>query len=321
MSMLNTRRDSRRHVTRIARIAALTAITATTLGVLGGGCDSPTQFDDFCGWIRDEENCYRDFFIDIGTKCGSTPTNRSGSFLSRGKLDLCVLTEGGQVVFDPPISLETPPPSNTEPIKVKIINPDATLCGEIEFRAQYDFSITIQPDPVPDGVEVSELGEEYIVGGKFSMTGGKSSDALSVTCAPNLSVVEGAPTSTETFLFDRLQLADCEDVQAIAPQAELEFNAGGIEINGVVRLYITYPPIEGEVDGANPLVLNYYECIIPGELPLCENGVQDGAETDIDCGGGFCADRCEDSQKCISNDDCLSDTCTLQEGLKKCVGP
>lgn len=319
--MLDTLKGSRVSLARFARFAALTSLAATAAGVLGSGCDSPTQFDDLCGWVRDEENCYREFFIDIGTKCGSTQT-RTGSFLSRDKLDLCVLAEGGQVVFDPPISLETPPPDQAEAVKVKIINPDATLCGTVEFRAQYDFTVSIESDPLPDGVEAEDVGEEYIEGGTFTMSGGKDSDALAVTCKPNtVSTEDGSLGTSESYLFDRLQLADCTDVQRITPQAELEFNPGGIEINGVVRLFITYPPVEGELENSNPLLINYYECIIPGALPLCENGAQDGAETDIDCGGGFCTDRCQDSQKCISNSDCLSDLCTLQEGLKKCVGP
>ncbi len=319
--MLDTRRNSRGPVGRIVRFAALASIAATTGGVLGSGCDSPTQFDDFCSWVRDEENCYREFFIDIGTKCGSTGL-RTGSFLSRDKLDVCVLAEGGQVIFDPPISLDTPPPDNAAPVKVKIINPDATLCGTLEFRAQYDFTVSIESDPIPDGVLPEDVGEEYIEGGTFTMSGGKSTDALAVTCAPKaVSVDDGSVGTKEAYNFDRLQLADCEDVQRITPQAELEFNPGGVEINGVVRLFVTYPPIEGELENSNPLLINYYDCVIPGALPLCENGVQDGAETDIDCGGGFCSARCEDSQKCISNDDCLSDVCTLQEGLKKCAGP
>ena len=43
------------------------------------------------------------------------PTNpngtSNGSFLSRDKLDVCLIAGGGQVVFDPPIDLANYPPS------------------------------------------------------------------------------------------------------------------------------------------------------------------------------------------------------------------
>ena len=304
--------NAQRSTQLVMRVLLATGSLLPIAVLAGGGCDSPTQYDDFCGWIRDEENCYREFFIDVEAKCGATPTTQAGQFLTREKLDLCVLTGGGQVLFDPPIDLASPPPDNLAPIKVKMINADATKCGEIEFRAKYDFSITIEGDPMP--ADPSDVGDEFIVGGTFNVSGGKDTDTLSVTC-PTQGV------STSSFEFNRLQLADCPTLQAIAPQAELQFNSGGVETAGVVRLFIYYPPIEGELEGASPVPINYYECIIPAAPPFCENGIQDGAETDVDCGGSFCAKRCEDSQACIGNDDCLSKVCSLQEGLKKCAGP
>ncbi|MEM9452906.1 MAG: hypothetical protein AAGF11_01920 [Myxococcota bacterium] len=44
------------------------------------------------------------------------------------------------------------------------------------------------------------------------------------------------------------------------------------------------------------------------EPPGCNNGIQDGDETDVDCGGS-CDDRCGTGQGCGSNDDCESDQC------------
>ena len=41
----------------------------------------------------------------------------------------------------------------------------------------------------------------------------------------------------------------------------------------------------------------------------CENGVQEAAETDVDCGGGDC-DACADYQRCNENADCSSGFCT-----------
>ena len=46
-----------------------------------------------------------------------------------------------------------------------------------------------------------------------------------------------------------------------------------------------------------------------GEAPgPCVDGIQSGAETDVDC-GGLCA-RCDDGKKCMSGADCTSNTCT-----------
>jgi hypothetical protein len=40
----------------------------------------------------------------------------------------------------------------------------------------------------------------------------------------------------------------------------------------------------------------------------CKNGVRDGSETDVDCGGGDCP-KCEPDKGCIAASDCLTDTC------------
>ena len=43
-------------------------------------------------------------------------------------------------------------------------------------------------------------------------------------------------------------------------------------------------------------------------VPPCENGVQDGDETDVDCGGGTCS-GCADGEGCALGSDCLSRFC------------
>jgi hypothetical protein len=52
--------------------------------------------------------------------------------------------------------------------------------------------------------------------------------------------------------------------------------------------------------------------------PPCANGIQDGAETDIDCGGS--CKGCADGRVCLDRDDCASAHCTLTgpNGLKRC---
>ncbi|MBX7082571.1 MAG: hypothetical protein K1X88_25425 [Nannocystaceae bacterium] len=42
--------------------------------------------------------------------------------------------------------------------------------------------------------------------------------------------------------------------------------------------------------------------------PACDDGVHNGAETDVDCGGGTCPD-CNDGEDCLVDDDCLSGSC------------
>ena len=43
-------------------------------------------------------------------------------------------------------------------------------------------------------------------------------------------------------------------------------------------------------------------------LPTCDDGIKNGAETDIDCGGSLCP-GCTESQLCNSDRDCLERTC------------
>jgi hypothetical protein len=44
----------------------------------------------------------------------------------------------------------------------------------------------------------------------------------------------------------------------------------------------------------------------------CNNGIQDGAETDVDCGGepSTCNTRCNVGQSCDLNPDCATNKCT-----------
>lgn len=272
------------------------------------GCESSTQFDDMCGWVSDPNNCYAAYFEDIQTRCGSADTVPTGIFQKRETLDNCFLTAGGIVVFEPPLSLDVPIEESTEPLKFTIQNADGTDCGSITFKAKYDFSVTIIGDEVPDG---SVPTEDTVKGGTFSMTGGKDSDTLAVQCASN----------PAAFNFDRLQITKCPEYEAILPHAEIDFNPGGVGQTGLVRARVYYPPLEGELKNASPVPINYFECVIPAAKPLCENGMLDGTETDIDCGGGVCTTKCLDSQKCITDNDCLSNVCEVIEGLKVCVGP
>ncbi len=68
-----------------------------------------------------------------------------------------------------------------------------------------------------------------------------------------------------------------------------------------------------DCDSANNMLCVNSVCT----LDPCMNGVQDGTETDVDCGGGSCAARCISGQGCGMDSDCtganilcLANTCT-----------
>lgn len=46
--------------------------------------------------------------------------------------------------------------------------------------------------------------------------------------------------------------------------------------------------------------------------PTCRDGVRNGTETDVDCGGGTCP-RCSDGQSCQEANDCRSGTCRSRQ--------
>ena len=50
--------------------------------------------------------------------------------------------------------------------------------------------------------------------------------------------------------------------------------------------------------------------LIPDPGPSCYDHVQNGTETDIDCGGGDCVVRCYLGQTCSDPTDCSTDNCT-----------
>ncbi len=52
------------------------------------------------------------------------------------------------------------------------------------------------------------------------------------------------------------------------------------------------------------------ECHAQLEGPsTCSNGVKDGLETDVDCGGATCT-QCQNGEVCVDDQDCLSSLCT-----------
>jgi hypothetical protein len=57
--------------------------------------------------------------------------------------------------------------------------------------------------------------------------------------------------------------------------------------------------------GANDGGLGYKVCM----ATTCGDGIQDGVETDVDCGGGVCS-ACPDGKRCQNGSDCNTGNCT-----------
>jgi hypothetical protein len=294
-----TKRPRAPHIA-LHRVAAVLGLGLTGAVALQA-CDSATQFDDLCGWLGDEDNCYRKLAADVGTRCGgSTPP--SGVFVARDKLGECFLDAGGIITFEPPIDLASPPTYLEEPLTFKVTSPDATECGSLQFFGENDFSVTIAGDP-------EEAGPDRVLGGSFSMAGGRDSDSLAVNCPD-----DGA------FTFNRLQLSNCSAYEGVMPRAELDFNPGGVDVDGVIAFRVYYPPAEGTLEDAEAVPVEYFSCIIPAAPQPCANGLKDGSETDVDCGGSFCSQRCGEAQFCVKDGDCDANlSCVVVSGLKQCT--
>jgi formylglycine-generating enzyme required for sulfatase activity len=54
--------------------------------------------------------------------------------------------------------------------------------------------------------------------------------------------------------------------------------------------------------------------------PSCDDGVKNGSETDVDCGGAVCH-ACNTGKTCTVNADCTSDICTMGGGGSTCTCP
>ena len=50
-------------------------------------------------------------------------------------------------------------------------------------------------------------------------------------------------------------------------------------------------------------------CVCFVEDATCTDDLQNGKETDVDCGGSDCY-KCQDNKKCHVNEDCLSKLCS-----------
>lgn len=285
-----------------------------------------------------------------------TPGVSNGSFLMRAMLDTCILDEGGSVKFNPAIDLTMYPPSiYADPITytISFVNPDGTECGNATYTSPHGFSITIDTPPdagttavTPDGG--ADAAPPPVVGdagppmpyGTFTEVIAPGRDAFNVTCPSgeshyfNLDEVDGPPAPNGS------DSSRCPEFEDIVPEASLQVYLGGVDVPGAVSFAIVYPPLTDVVypDGGPPLPPDrviYFNCTIPAQAESCADGVQDGVETDIDCGGpqmpsqyqcGMCPPRCEVMQQCICDDDCdetadLKCTVNPMTGMRQCTAP
>lgn len=94
-----------------------------------------------------------------------------------------------------------------------------------------------------------------------------------------------------------------------------------IEVRQLPSLY-SFPsnptPSSSQVpESAKPTIFEVPE--VTGDSWSCSNGVQDGPESDVDCGGG-CEEVCSFREKCYDDDDCNVGGCDVEFGqyLKIC---
>ncbi|WP_437661652.1 hypothetical protein [Sorangium sp. So ce1182] len=127
--------------------AAVSPLLATAAAVTVPGCGE--EFENICAFLQDPNSCYADFHREIGDRCGIQGDGQTlkGSFASRETLDVCFLTSGGQVVFDPPLDIAAFPPTT---VSFKRIDAQARECGAFTYSGEFTYSVTINPCGEPE---------------------------------------------------------------------------------------------------------------------------------------------------------------------------
>lgn len=301
-----------------------------TIAIAAHGCSSGPPLEDFCAFLRDPASCYSAFHKDLGEKCGFVDAaNAKGSFGARAMLDVCVLMkQGGQVVFDPPLDVAKFPP--TDPVKVKFVKADGSECGSVEITEPSLFTLTINAPPAVDaGADAAVDPDAPLQGGTLAVAGVAGMSTLDLSCPAR--IPNGAP---ETHHFNNLQLSECPAFADIAPRAVMSGSIGGVSKAGSLSLAIHYPPASGVGLGGTDArnmegtvtadLVTYFDCVIPAALPLFQDGIKNGGESDVDCGGPEDTDqhpiRCKEGQACVCDTDCKDGKCSVDpmSGAKKC---
>jgi hypothetical protein len=298
------------------------------------GCSDEPPPQDICNWLADANNCYGRFANDVQTQCGyphlagSDPlVSVTGQFLDRTDLSQCIKdpsVNGGIIVFDPPLDVTTFPVTS---VSVKILDNTGVECGKVSASGAtsatqgqtQNFSVTINPVDAQDaGVSTAPdggpLGDD-ITGGTVNFAQPEGRERLDVTCAEGL----------ESYNFNLLApLQKCAQYAGFLPTAIIDSSPGTPELPGqnarpgYVRLRVHYSPVDPNASGAQVRVVEYFNCQIPAPPPPCLDGVRNGSETDVDCGGA-CPAKCAEGQHCLENADCLSSNCGFNMGLQQCL--
>jgi hypothetical protein len=283
------------------------------------------------------------------------PGVSNGAFQSRAKLDTCILTAGGMVTVNPPIDLTMyPPTGDAGPVMytLSFVNPDGNECGHASYTSPYSFSITIDAPPdagmtamadgsvnesaalVDAGPQMDDTGTP-IPFGTYTQVNPPGRDAFDVTCPSG---------EAHHFTLDEINVTNpnaglCPRFAGIVPSASLQLFLGGVDVQGALSFAIVYPPwptsgSEAYPDAGPPLDgdrVVYFNCSIPAALETCMDGVKDGNETDLDCGGpqlpsvlycGTCPARCQVMQQCICDGDCdehLVCAVNTMSGMRQCT--
>lgn len=313
----------RRVLVRRALGSTLLIAPFAALVVFSPGCGDTELPQDVCSWLNDANNCYARFADDVETRCGrefnaaAEPLDdANGYFAARDELEICILNEGGQVIFDPPLDTATFPLSE---ISFTILDERAEQCGLGAWTDERNFSIGIETKTLADLLDEGGTGgatpNDPITGGTFTILNEPGRDQLEVEC----------PGGFETFVFNSLVLERCDSGTPPLPVAYLESSPGAPPggnssgVNGYVRFRVEYPPADvGGVVGTEPRVVEYFNCSIPPPPAPCLDGTQNGTETDIDC-GGTCTTKCAEGQGCNENADCTSNNCGLNGGFRQCL--
>ncbi|KYF51925.1 hypothetical protein BE08_17280 [Sorangium cellulosum] len=328
----------RRYVLLATAAAPLLAVTAA---VSVPGCGE--EFENICAFLDDSNSCYHEFRAETSNHCWpSGESSPSGTFASRGTLDVCFLAGGGQIVFDPPLDIAAFPPTN---VAFKRLDSQAAECGAVTLSGEFSYAVTVQVPCTPEDIEAgaaecADAGTDSSskIGRTITLATPEGRDILDVSCADGTS-----------HHFNRVDIQECADrgQDKLQPRAVLEASPGNqpppdadptapetVETyGGFIKLSIHYPQSgatqEVEEEGKKlkqvsraPEVIEYFNCRIPPPAPICANGQKDGLETDVDCGGTLCDKRCGDGQSCAVDKDCAGMPCVLDStGFLKCQAP
>ena len=300
----------------LRRAIPLVALVATPF-ILAPACSAELPIENLCGWLSDGNNCLSRFASDVGSRCGNDfvegndpIASATGTFLARDKLDICVKNLGGQVIFDPPLDVTTFPVTS---VGFKMLDAFATECGSGSVANNLSFVITINPVDANDAGPAGPLPDD-VTGGTYTSESPADRQAFDVTC----------PYGGETHHFNVLTFQKCPGSEKFLPEAIIDSSPGNPESAnvpanpGYVRLRLVYPPDDPTAAGATPRVVEYFNCLIPPPPPPCQDTVQNGNETDIDCGGS-CPAKCAQGQKCLDNVDCITGNCGFNGGFKQCL--